>query len=203
MTDRMTDRLTDLVESRIREAYATACEQGQKILLVAIDGRCAAGKTTLCTALEKNLSDVGVTVLHMDDFFLQPESRTPERLATPGGNVDHERFLADVLLPVSRGEDFTYQPFSCKTQTLQDAMRTHPAPIVLVEGAYASHPNLRLFYDLRFFLSVSPEVQISRIIARNGEVAAETFRTRWIPLEEAYIAAHHPEEGSVCLTSEA
>ena len=202
MTDRMTDRLTDLVESRIREAYATACEQGQKILLVAIDGRCAAGKTTLCTALEKNLSDVGVTVLHMDDFFLQPESRTPERLSTPGGNVDHERFLADVLLPVSRGEDFTYQPFSCKTQTLCEAIPVHPAPIVLVEGAYASHPNLRRFYDLRFFLSVDSARQISRIIARNGEVAAETFRTRWIPLEEAYIAAHRPEEGSVCLTSE-
>ena len=203
MTDRMTDRLTDLAESRIREAYAIAREQGQKILLVAIDGRCAAGKTTLCTALEKNLFDVGVTALHMDDFFLQPESRTPERLATPGGNVDHERFLAEVLLPLSRGEDFTYQPFSCKTQALCEATNIHPAPIVLVEGAYASHPNLRRFYDLRFFLTVSPSLQFSRIIARNGEVAAETFRTRWIPMEEAYIAAHHPEDGSVCLTSEA
>ena len=202
MNDRMTDRLTGLSESRIREAYATAREEGKRTLLVAIDGRCAAGKTTLCAALEKSLSDVGVTVLHMDDFFLQPACRTPERLATLGGNVDHERFLADVLLPVSRGEDFIYQPFSCKTQSLQDAMRIHPAPIVLVEGAYASHPNLRRFYDLRFFLSVDPARQISRIIARNGEVAAETFRTRWIPLEEAYITACHPEEGSVCLTSE-
>ena len=199
----MTDRLTALAESHIREAYANAQKQGKKHLLVAIDGRCAAGKTTLCTALAEKLSDVGVTVLHMDDFFLQPACRTPERLATPGGNVDHERFLADVLLPLSRGRDFTYQPFSCKTQTLQDATRVHPAPIVLVEGAYASHPNLRWFYDLRFFLSVSPEVQFSRIIARNGEDAAETFRTRWIPLEEAYIAVHHPEEGSVCLISEA
>ena len=199
----MNDRLTDLAESRIREAYATAREGGKRTLLVAIDGRCAAGKTTLCAALEKSLSDVGVTVLHMDDFFLQPACRTPERLATPGGNVDHERFLADVLLPLSRGEDFTYQPFSCKTQTLCEAVPVHPAPIVLVEGAYASHPNLRRFYDLRFFLTVSSSLQFSRIIARNGEVAAETFRTRWIPMEEAYIAACHPEEGSVYLASEA
>ena len=199
----MSDRLTTLAESHIREAYANVQKQEKKHLLVAIDGRCAAGKTTLCATLEKTLSDVGVTVLHMDDFFLQPERRTPERLATPGGNVDHERFLADVLLPLSRDEDFTYQPFSCKTQSLQDATRVHPAPIVLVEGAYASHPNLWQFYDLRFFLSVDPALQISRIIARNGEDAAETFRTRWIPLEEAYIAVHHPEENSVCLISEA
>ena len=199
----MTDRLTALAESRIREAYVTAQKQGKKRLLVAIDGRCAAGKTTLCAALEENLSDVGVTVLHMDDFFLQPDRRTPERLATPGGNVDHERFLADVLLPLSRGEDFTYQPFSCKTQSLCEAVRIHPASIVLIEGAYASHPDLRRLYDLRFFLTVDPALQMSRIMARNGEDAAETFRTRWIPLEEAYISAFHPEEDSMRLTSEA
>ena len=197
----MTDRLTALFEARIREAYTIAQKEGKTHLLVAIDGRCAAGKTTLCAALCKRLADIGVTALHMDDFFLPPASRTSERLATPGGNVDHERFLAEVLLPLSRGENFTYQPFSCQTQSLCEGTRISPAPIVLVEGAYASHPTLRYFYDLRFFLTVDPAVQMSRIVSRNGEAAAEVFRTRWIPLEEAYISVCHPEDGSVCLAS--
>ena len=197
--------MTDLkacAEARIRAAYAEAVRSGRTRLAVAIDGRCASGKTTLCAALCEALSDVGVTALHMDDFFLRPEQRTPDRLATAGENIDHERFLREVLLPLSEGKDISYQPFSCKTQALEDATVIQPAPIVLVEGSYASHPNLRPFYDLRFFLSVSPRLQMSRIVARNGENAAVAFRDRWIPLEEAYIAACRPEEGSVFLVSD-
>ena len=36
--------------------------------IIAIDGRCAAGKTTLAARLAKEL---GGDVIHMDDFFLQ------------------------------------------------------------------------------------------------------------------------------------
>ena len=59
-------------------------------VLVAVDGNCCAGKTTLAERLRTRLN---ATVFHMDDFFLQPQMRTAERLQTPGGNVDAERFL--------------------------------------------------------------------------------------------------------------
>ena len=60
-----------------------------KPLLIAVEGRCASGKTTLASALQKEL---GCCVFHMDDFFLRPEQRTRERLLTAGGNIDYERF---------------------------------------------------------------------------------------------------------------
>ena len=44
--------------------------------IIAIDGRCAAGKTTLAARLAKEL---GGDVIHMDDFFLPLELRTEER----------------------------------------------------------------------------------------------------------------------------
>ena len=62
--------------------------------LIAIDGMCGSGKTTLANYLAKELN---ASLFHMDDFFLQPHQRTPERLADPGGNVDYERFKAEVL----------------------------------------------------------------------------------------------------------
>lgn len=66
-------------------------------LIIAIDGRSASGKTTLAKELnELFLSEV----IHMDDFFLQPEQRTEERLSEVGGNVDRERFLREVALPL-------------------------------------------------------------------------------------------------------
>ena len=74
----------------------------QERVLVAIDGRCGAGKTTLAARLQAELP---CRVFHMDDFFLQPYQHTPERLQAPGENVDHERFLQEVLLPAARGAD--------------------------------------------------------------------------------------------------
>lgn len=70
--------------------------------ILAIDGNCCAGKSKFAAQLAERFS---ATVFHMDDFFLRPEQRTAERLAAPGGNVDHERFRAEVLLPLTRGED--------------------------------------------------------------------------------------------------
>ena len=70
-------------------------------VIVAIDGPASSGKTTLATELAAHY---GAAVLHMDDYFLQPHQRTPERYAEPGGNVDRERFLREALLPLSRGE---------------------------------------------------------------------------------------------------
>ena len=161
-------------------------------LIVAIDGRCGSGKSTLAAALQEQY---GYPVVHMDDFFLRPEQRTAERLATPGENVDHERFLAEVLSPLAAGEPVTYRPFSCKTMTLSDPMALPCAAVTVVEGSYACHPTLRDYYDLRVFLDVDGKTQMDRILRRSGPEKAEEFRRRWIPLEELYfnsldVAAH-------------
>ena len=132
--------------------------------VAAIDGMCASGKTTLAARLG---GELGMTVLHMDDFFLQPLQRTPERLAQPGGNVDRERFRDEVLAP----------------------RIIRPTPVVLVEGAYSMHPALRDAYALSAFVGIAPQLQRARILARNGEEGLRRFEARWIPLENAYIAA--------------
>ena len=56
-------------------------------VIVAIDGNCAAGKTTLASHLARQYD---CNVFHMDDFFLRPQQRTPEQYAEIGGNVDYE-----------------------------------------------------------------------------------------------------------------
>lgn len=155
-------------------------------LLVAIDGRCASGKSTLAARLQKAC---GCAVVHMDDFFLRPEQRTRERYETPGGNVDHERFLSEVLQPLQQGKAARYRPFDCWAQRLTAPVCIEPAPVLVVEGSYSCHPELWSYYDLRIFLTVSPETQMQRIENRDGSEYAGVFRTKWIPLEEAYFSA--------------
>lgn len=162
-----------------------------KPLIIGIDGRCAAGKTTLAAALQ---SEIGCAVFHMDDFFLRPEQRTKERLDTPGENVDHERFYEEVMLPLKSGRDvIAYRPYDCSKQALSHEISVQTAAVNLVEGSYSLHPALWGFYDLRVFLTVDPEEQMRRIIRRSGGEKAEIFRDRWIPLEEKYFSAFGTE----------
>ena len=160
-------------------------------LLIAIDGRCAAGKTTLAAELQR---ETGCNVVHMDDFFLRLEQRTAQRLAQSGGNVDWERFQAEVLIPLRRGISFSYRPYDCRTQALKEAVQVSPRAVTLVEGSYSCHPELWDFYDLHIFLTVSPEEQRLRIRRRNGEKGLEIFQNKWIPLEERYFEAFRIEQ---------
>lgn len=155
--------------------------------LVAIDGRCASGKTTLAADLQKKLD---CTVFHMDDYFLRPEQRTFARLNTAGGNIDYERFQEEILLPLRAGSPLIrFQAFHCQTQTLSEVITIQRKPLCIVEGSYSCHPFLRDKYDLRIFLTLNPEEQMRRIASRNGVKAASVFQEKWIPLEEKYFSA--------------
>ena len=150
---------------------------------MALDGRCAAGKTTLAAQLQER---IGCNVLHMDDFFLRPEQRTEGRLQQPGGNVDWERFREEVLVPLKQGLPFSYRPYDCHAQNFKRPVWVETNTVAVVEGSYSCHPELWEFYDLHIFLSVSPEEQLRRIQKRNGAAGLEAFQKKWIPLEEFY-----------------
>ncbi|MCD8088578.1 MAG: uridine kinase [Oscillospiraceae bacterium] len=166
--------------------------------VVAIDGRCAAGKTTLARRLGEALS---CGVVHMDDFFLRPEQRTAQRLAEPGGNVDYERFLTTVLEPLCRGETVSYRPYDCHSGTLRSPVSVKPAPITIVEGSYSCHPALWVHYCCRVFLTVDRAEQQRRICQRNDPEGLRVFQEKWIPLEERYFASlvERPLDGALWL----
>ena len=158
--------------------------------IVSIDGRCASGKSTLGTYLKEK---TGGELIRMDHFFLRQEQRTPERYNTPGENVDHERFLEEVILPLSRNEPFVYYPFDHTIMNVgKKGISISPNAVVIIEGSYSQRPDLVKYYDLKVFLTVDPEEQMKRIEVRNPD-KIEMFRTKWIPLEEAYFIAFDTE----------
>lgn len=154
-----------------------------KPAIVALEGGSAAGKTTAAEVL-RNL--YGCPVLHMDDFFLRPAQRTPERLSQPGGNVDRERFWEEVLRPLRAGKSAAYRRYDCHTQTLLPPVEIPPAPLILVEGAYSCHGDLREYYDLTAFLRIPPDLQRRRIQVRNTPELQKRFFEEWIPMEQRY-----------------
>lgn len=154
-------------------------------LKVAIEGGSASGKTTLSQLLA-NIYDC--TVFHMDDFFLRPEQRTPQRYAEVGGNIDRERFLTEVLQPLNKGEMVNYRRFDCSSMQLEEAIPMAPKKLTVIEGAYSMHPDLATYYDFSVFLDISPELQKERILRRNSPAFAKNFFEKWIPLEKTYFS---------------
>ena len=182
------ETMEQIAEAIADRARAIAAEKGRATVF--IDGRCASGKSTLARRLGELL---GANVFHVDDFFLPFEKKTAERLSRPGENVDHERFLSEVLIPHRENVSFSYRPYDCSVGGLSEPVFVTPTAITVVEGVYCCRPELYPFGDLHLFLTVSPEEQMRRILARNGERMAERFRLEWIPMEEAYFSAFSVE----------
>ena len=169
-------------------------EKKEKIT-IAIDGNCASGKSTLA-ALLKTMYEC--SVFAMDDFFLQPYQRTPERYAQPGGNVDYERFQVEVLAPLLKGVPFSYRQFDCITMTFREERVTvTPKPLQVIEGAYSLHPYFEKTktipkannpYDLKMLLTIDSDEQRRRLKVRNPE-KYERFIQEWMPYENKYLEA--------------
>ena len=154
--------------------------------IIAIDGRAAAGKTTLAAELAEHF---GADVVQIDDFFLPPNLRTAERLAQAGGNLDYDRFIEEVITPIKAKKKFSYKKFSCKLMDFNGKKEINPENLIIIEGAYSTHNKFEDIFDLKIFLDIEKPLQKERIIARNGIDGYENFATRWIPMEEKYITA--------------
>ena len=82
----------------------------------------------------------------MDDFFLQPHQRTKERFLEVGGNIDRERFLDEVLIPLNNNEIVKYHIFDCSTMSLGECIEVSPKKVTIIEGAYSMHKELSSYY---------------------------------------------------------
>ena len=165
---------------------ADSAKTPNRPFVIAIDGRAASGKSTLAEQLSELL---GADVIHMDDFFLPTELRSEERLTEPGGNVHYERFCEEVLPYLNSPEVFSYRIFDCSRMDYNGESTVRNTPIRIVEGSYSHHPKFGKYADLFVFSDVDAVEQMRRIRLRNGEVKAQMFAKKWIPMEERYFAA--------------
>ena len=166
---------------RITDRIDALLERGGNVV-VAIDGSCTAGKTTLAGHLATKYD---CNLIHMDDFFLRPEQRTPERFAQPGGNVDYERFQEEVLEQLRQGKAFAYRPYDCSTGTLKAPVEVQPKQLTIVEGTYSQHPYFGAAYDLRIYLMITENLRQERIMKRPAFLHKRFFE-EWIPMEQQY-----------------
>lgn len=187
MEDAAARAAQDITE-RLREMT-----KGGRRVLVSIDGRTTAGKSTIADRIAKELP---CNIVHMDDFYIHPVQRTEERYAQPGGNADYERVRREIIEPWLENGAFSYASYNAHQDSYGEVVHFPARPVTIVEGAYSAHPRLRDAYDLRIFVTTDQKTQLARVAVRNGPDAVRMFAEKWIPLEEAYLRACQVREGS-------
>ena len=180
--------IIDLVTNEV-----TNLKQKKKNLIIAIDGRCASGKTTLAQELQRKLAG---NVIHLDDFFLPFEKRVNDYFKLSDGNIDYERFEKEVINCLKRKQNFSYQPFNCQSQTFNEPVSFLASELTIIEGTYSTHPCLKKYYDLCLFLSTTPNKQLERISKRNNICQLAEFKNKWIVMEEQYFSTYQIQEKS-------
>ncbi len=153
-------------------------------IIIAIEGGCTSGKTTLASKLSEIYD---ANVIHMDDFFLPFEMRTEERMKEIGGNIDYDRFNAEVAEKIIKNETFSYSVFDCSSGKINKTVTIEPKRLNIVEGVYSMHPLFDKIYTLKVFLMINKDEQITRLKARNPE-KFQRFINEWIPKENEYFS---------------
>lgn len=156
--------------------------------ILAIDGPCGSGKTTLASLISETYS---VDVIHLDDFFLPLELRTPTRMKECGGNVHYERFHSEVIEGILSKVPFTYRRFSCATMDYAGSVTIDNNKPIVIEGSYSLREDFRSIYTQKIFLQIDSKTQQQRLIKRVGPERFTQFQELWIPKEEAYFQAYH------------
>ena len=170
---------------------AALAQKPTRPLVLALDGRCGSGKTTMAAALAEQFPDS--IVLHTDDFYLPPADRMPGWEQTPCAHKNLARLRDEVLAPPCAGKPVLYRAYSCREGAYLPVQQLAAQPLVILEGSYSHHPLLTGCETLRVFLTCAKEEQTRRLQAREGERYAN-FAARWVPLEEGYFAQYHIAE---------
>ena len=176
--------------NKVLSALHKQLRRTQGPFIVAIDGACCSGKTTLAQALGQALQ---APVFHMDDFYLPFALRTPQRLQMPGGHMDWERLAQEVLEPARQGGSLIYRAYDAHTESWKGEWNIPPQPVYIVEGTYSLLPTLEEFYDFKVFLKLDIDSQYRRLQKRESQDKLPGFIQHWIPEEERYFQACRTE----------
>lgn len=177
------DQLARLIERSLGDRPAP--------LLIALDGRSGAGKTTLACSLR---ASVAAAVVTADDFYAGGSNdgwlrrRPRERVE---GVLDWVRLRDVALKPLLARQPASWHPLDFQRGVgwvgwKSQVVTVEPADIVLVDGAYSSRPELGDLIDLTVLVEAPESTRRERIRKREGDQTAERWHRVWDAAEDLY-----------------
>jgi uridine kinase len=161
------------------------------VIILAIDGHGAAGKSTIAEAVA---DATGAALVHTDDFFLAP----PHPPAPPGrpgrpalaDYYDWRRLRTQALEPLRARLGAAFRRFDWERGSGLDGLVTvQPSNLILVEGVYSAAPELDDLVDRSVFVDTPEQERLRRL---RGRVKPEEWDDQWLLAEHAYFWVIRP-----------
>ncbi|WP_298254238.1 aminodeoxychorismate synthase component I [uncultured Arthrobacter sp.] len=155
-------------------------------LLIAVDGRSGAGKTTLTLELAALLREHhSVAVFHLEDIY-------PGWDGLDDGVV---RYVEHVLQPLHSGQRAVWTAWDWEQGTDGEQRTTPAAEIVLLEGVGAAAALARPLLDAAIWIEADAQVRRRTAIQRDGDAYAP-FWQRWADQEDRWLAGDDPAQSA-------
>lgn len=178
-------------------------------LFVGLDGRSAAGKSTLAALVAQEFAvtqgDRGfVTVIESDEFYAGGSGEAWDRktAAEKADEVIDWRRQRVALTQLRQYGIAEWQAFDWEAENWDSdtvplaspATVTRSAPVTVLEGAYSCRPELHHLLDARILLDVPRSVRRKQLLDREGYDYQAEWEARWTEAENHYFREVMPPE---------
>ena len=159
------------------------------VLVLAIDGHGAAGKSTIADAVARA---TGAALVHTDDFF-RPRPTESRPAADTGAMEDYydwRRLRTQALKPLRARRAATFRRFDWERgRGLDGRVAVEPSDLILVEGVFSGAAELSDLVDRSVFVE-TPEPERLRRLRRL--VTPEEWDEEWLAAERSYFGRSRP-----------
>ena len=180
-------------------------EHGDEPYIVAIDGVDAAGKSILAGELATELRDRGIPVSEASvDGYHNPRAVRMVRGRDSSEGFYRDSFNLDslkehLLNPFKAGGEYRLHMFDYRVDSPDPSMlyEFKPGTVLVFDGVFALRPELRGYWDLSIYLSITEDESLRRGVQRdpgNKEELTMRYRARYIPGQHLYNEEAKPKE---------
>ena len=160
---------------------AARAARGDGPVVIAVDGRAGAGKSSLAQLVVARLDDV--TSVHLDDLFPGWDGLA----AAPA------LLTAQVLVPLARDEPAGFRRYDWVQGAYAERVLVPRRRFVVVEGCASSVGIARPYADVRVWVDAAPATRMRRGLDRDGDQFGPHWQ-RWADQEDALFAADRTAE---------
>jgi len=176
------------------------------VLVIAVDGRGGAGKSTIAAAVAAQLPAAQLSaaqlsaaqlsaarqtaaLVHTDDFFRPGASGAASPARPLAGYYDWRRLRTEALGPLRAGQPATFRRYDWDRDQLGGPVTVPPGPVVLLEGVLSAAPELAGLVDRTVLVDIPDAERLRRLRAR---ISPADWDEDWLAAELDYFTRVRP-----------